>query len=119
VGNPGVPSLQASQPHDGIAVDSNEAFGLADSTAFDQVFQDGDGLLLWQAGVEQGRALAFGEACLAGLAVEESDLLMFAVAIADREVAGVASGVERALGVLAAEARKVVHRCESSRIRVS
>jgi hypothetical protein len=79
----GVAAFEASQSHDGVAVDSDEAFGLADPIAFDQVLQNGDGLLLRQARVEEGRALSFGEACLAGLAVEESDLLMFAVAIAD------------------------------------
>jgi hypothetical protein len=119
VGGSGVPTFEASQPHDGVAVDSDEAFSLADPIAFGQVLQDGDRLLLWQARVEQGRALAFGETGLAGLAVKESDLLMFAVAIADREIAGVALAVDRAVVVLAAEAREVVHGCGSSRIMVS
>ena len=39
---------------------------------------------------------------------------MFAVAIADREVAGVALPVERARRILATVAREVVHGCESS-----
>jgi hypothetical protein len=54
-------------------------------------------------------ALAFGESGLAGIAVEQSDRLMFAVAVADREIAGVSLTMERAVGILAAEAREVVH----------
>jgi hypothetical protein len=46
-------------------------------------------------------------------AVEEPDLPVCAVAVADREVAGVAPAGERAIQVLAAEAREVVHGCES------
>jgi hypothetical protein len=45
VGVRGVPSGQSSQPHDGVAMDPDESFGLTDSVAFDQVLQDGDGLL--------------------------------------------------------------------------
>jgi hypothetical protein len=60
-------------------------------------------------GVEQGRALALGEAVLARLAVEQADVVPLAIAGADGEIAGVAAGVEGALGVLAAEAREVVH----------
>jgi hypothetical protein len=94
---------------------AGESFGLPDAVAFDQVLEDGDGLLWGQAGVEQRGPLAFREACLACRAVQEPDLLVFAVASADREVAGVALSVERALGVLAAESCEVVHGCRSSR----
>jgi hypothetical protein len=109
VGVSGVLSGQAGQPHDGIAMDPDEAFGLADTVAFDEMLQDGDDFLRGQAGVGERGALAFGKSALAGVAIEQSDLLMPAVAVADREIAGVASAVERAFGVLAAEAREVVH----------
>ena len=38
VGVPGVLSGLAGQPHDGVAVDADEPFGLADAVALDQVF---------------------------------------------------------------------------------
>jgi hypothetical protein len=110
---PGVLAGQASQPHNGVAVGPGEPFGLTDPVAFDQVFEDGDRLLVGQARVEQRRALAFGEPRLARLAEEEPDLMILAVPIADREVAGVALTVERAVRVLAAEASEVVHGCDS------
>jgi hypothetical protein len=115
VGVPGVLSGFACQPHDGVAMDTHEPFGLTDPVAFDQVLQDGDRLFRGQTRVEQRRALAFREAGLAGVTVEQSNLLMFAIAIADREVSGVALAVERTVGILAAEAREVVQGCESSR----
>jgi hypothetical protein len=60
----------------------------------------------------QRRALALREAGAAGVAVELSELLVFADAAADREVAGVASAVEPAVRILAAEASEVVHGVE-------
>jgi len=59
-------------------MDADEAFGLSDPVALDQVFEDGDRLLRRQTRVEQGRALAFGEAALARLAVEQADVVVFA-----------------------------------------
>jgi hypothetical protein len=93
VGVPGVLPGLAGQPHDGVAMDADEPLGLADPDALDQMLQDGDRLLRGQTGVGQRGALASGEAGLAGLAVERSDLLMFAVALAGREVSGVAAAV--------------------------
>jgi hypothetical protein len=93
---------------------AGEPFGLPDPIAFDEVLQDRDRFLLGQAAMKQGSALAFREACLARLAVKEPDLLMFAVAVTDREVTGVTLPGERARRVLAAEAREVVHGYESS-----
>jgi hypothetical protein len=107
---------QPRQPNDRVAVGPGEPFGLTDPVAFDQVFEDGDRLLPGQARVEQRRALALGEAGLARLAEEQPDLLMFAVTITDREVAGVALTVERAVHVLAAEASEVVHGCDLFRV---
>jgi hypothetical protein len=106
----------AAQPHDGVAVDADEAFGLPDAITLDQVLEDRVGLLRGQAGVEQRGALAFGEAGVARLAVEQADMPSLPVAITDREVADIASAVERAIRVQAAEAREiVVHRSGSSR----
>ena len=90
-------------------MDADQASGLADAAALVEVLEHGEGLLLGEMAVEQGRALALGEAGLAGVAVEQADVVLLAVAVADREVAGVASAVEGAVGVLAAEASEVVH----------
>jgi hypothetical protein len=101
---PGVLSGHAGEPHDGVAMDADKPLGLADPVSLDQVYEDRDHLLRRQTGMGQRGALAFGEARLTGLAVEQSDLLMFAVTVADREVPGVALAVEGAVGILAAEA---------------
>jgi len=81
------------------------------------VLEHGESLLFREVTVEQGRALAFGEAVLAGFAVEQSDVVLLAVAGADREIAGVSGAVEGALGVLTAEAREVVHSGDRSEQR--
>ena len=99
----------AGQPQHGVAVDADEAAGLADAIAFGQVLQDGDGGWLGEVAAIQRRALAFREAGAASIAVELAKLLVFADAAANREVPGVASTVERAVGVLAAEAGEFVH----------
>jgi hypothetical protein len=59
--------------------------------------------------MEQRCALALGEAVLAGVAVEQPDVVSFAVAVANGEVSGIASAEQGAIGFLAAEAREVVH----------
>ncbi len=99
----------AGQSHDGVAMDADEAAGLADTVAFRQVFQDRDGGLFGQMTAIQRRALALGEAGAAGVAVELPELLVLADSAAGREITGVALTVERAVGVLAADAREVVH----------
>jgi hypothetical protein len=111
----GVIAGGASQPDDGIAMGADQAAGLADAVAFGEVLEDGLGLVVGQAAVEQRGPLALGEAGLAGLAVEEADVVALAVAGADREVAGAAAREQGAFGILAAEAREVVHGDAASR----
>jgi hypothetical protein len=60
----------AGQSDHGVAVDADESFGLADATAFVEVGEDRVRLLVGEPAVEQGRTFAFGEASLAGVAVE-------------------------------------------------
>jgi hypothetical protein len=96
-------------------MDADEPFGLSDATAIVQVSQDGVCLLVGEPTVKQGCAFALGEAGLAGVAVEQTDVVVLAVAFTDREVAGAASSVERAVGSVAAEASEVIHGIESSR----
>jgi hypothetical protein len=110
----GVLAGQTRQSHDRVAMHADESFGLADSGAFAQVFQDRDRLLVRQTRAEQRGALTFRESSLACLAVKESDVLVLPGPVADREVASVASTVERTGCIPAAEAREVVHGCESS-----
>jgi hypothetical protein len=105
---------QSRESHDGVAMHADESFGLTDSDTFDQVFQDRDRLLLGQAGVKQRGALPLREPGLAHLAVKETNLLVFSIPIADREIAGIASTVERTSRILTAEVREVVHGYESS-----
>ena len=93
------------QAGDGVAVDVDQAPGLSDATALGEVLEDGAGLLLREVGVEQRRALTLGEAVSAGLAVEQADVVVHAVAGADGEVPGVALAVGGAIGILATEAR--------------
>src|SRR5262249_21954753 len=105
------------QADDRIGVDIDEAPGLSDAAAFGEVLEHGAGLLLGEVGLEQGRALALGEAVLAGPAVEEPDGLVLAVAATNGEVPGVALAVEGAIRSLATEAREIVHGVETPRLR--
>ncbi len=90
-------------------MDADESLGLADAVALDQVLEDRDGHPRGQARSGQGSALPLGESRTAGVAVEQADVALLAVSVSDGEVAGVASAVERAGGIQAAEARQVVH----------
>jgi hypothetical protein len=112
-----MPAGEAGQSDDGVGIDADQASGGSDAAALVEVLEHGEGLLLGEMGVEQGRALALGEAVLARLAVEQADVVLLAIAGADGEIAGVAAGVEGALGVLAAEAREVVHARDRSEQR--
>jgi hypothetical protein len=111
----GVLSSQSRQADDGIGVDLDQASGLSDAATLGEVLEDGAGLLVGQMGVEQGRALALGEAVLAGVAVEQADVVCFAIAVANGEVCGVALAEEGTIGILAAEACEVVHGVGSPR----
>jgi hypothetical protein len=115
VGVVGVIAGDAGQPHDGIAMDADETPGLPDAVALGEVMEDGTGLLVGHPAVEERGALPLGEAGLAGLAIQQADVVVLAVAVADREVAGVAPPVQRTFGVLAAEEGEVVHGDAASR----
>ena len=97
------------ESHDGVAVDADEATGGSHAATFIEMFEHRERRLFGQMAAVQRRALAFGEAGAAGIAVELPVLLAFAVVAADREVAGIALTVERTVGILAAEAVEVVH----------
>ena len=97
------------ESHDGVAMDADEATGGTDAAAFVEVFEHRERRLLGQMTPVERRALAFGEAGAAGVAIELPVLLELAVVAADREVAGVPPAVALTVGILAAEAGEVVH----------
>jgi hypothetical protein len=103
----GVAAGPAGEADDGVFADPDQAGGLADADAFGQVGQDSQGLVGGQVGVEQGRALALGEAGLAGAAVQQAAAVL-AVAGAGGEVAVAPLAAVGAGGVEAAEAAQVV-----------
>ncbi|HJZ56878.1 MAG TPA: hypothetical protein VKE74_18055 [Gemmataceae bacterium] len=108
----GVLTGGTGEPDDGVAVDADEPPGGADAAPLVEVLEDGQGLLLGEVAAVQRGALPLGEAGPAGVAVELAELLVLAEATADREVAGVAPAVERAVRVLAAEVGEVVHEAD-------
>ena len=77
--------LHAVADH-GVLAHADQAAGLADADPLGDVLQQGDDLVLGQAGVKQGRALTLGEAGLAGAAVEQPELMGLAVMAADGQV---------------------------------
>src|SRR5262245_39261756 len=68
---PGVAAGLEAEAEDRVLVHADQAAGLADAAAVGQVPQHGHGLLRRQAGVEQGRPPALGEAPLAGAAAQQ------------------------------------------------
>jgi hypothetical protein len=113
----GMLSDDAGQASDGVGIDADQASGAADTTALIEVLEDGEGCFFGEMAVEQGRALAFGETVLASVAVKQPDVVLLAVAGADREITGVTDAVEGAFRVLTAEAREVVHAGDRSEQR--
>ena len=105
----GVVASGSGQADDGVAMDTDEAAGLSDAVAFGEVIEHRMGRLVGEAAVEQWRALALGEAGLAGVAIEQANVIPLAVAVADGEVTGPSLAVEGAIGILATEAGEIVH----------
>ncbi|MBX6314668.1 MAG: hypothetical protein IRY99_17400 [Isosphaeraceae bacterium] len=105
----GVIAGGAGHPDDGIPVDPDEAPGLTDAVALGEVMEHGSGRLLGHPAVEERGALSFGEAGLAGPTVEQSDVVVLAVAVADGQVAGAALSREGASGILTADKGEVIH----------
>ncbi len=97
------------QSDDGIGGDADEARRLSDAIVLGQMVEDSDGGLVGESAAEQRCALAFGEAGAAGVAIEQPELFLAAVAGADRKVTGITSAVEHTVGILATEAGEVVH----------
>src|SRR5262249_46893864 len=92
-----------------MTVHPTEASGLADATPLVEVLHDGVDPLGGEPGPEEDRALALGEAGLAGAAAEHAPRLVGAVATGHREVSRPAFAVVGARGIQATEPREVVH----------
>jgi hypothetical protein len=108
VGLLGVPARLQGIADDGVFIDTGQPRRLSDATAVVQVLEDGEGLVVRQAGAEQGGAGAFGEPVLTG-ATGEHPPLVLAVVKGNAQVAVPAQAVVGAFGVLAAEEGEVVH----------
>jgi hypothetical protein len=108
VGLLGVLARQFAVAADGGPIDADQSGGFSDATTFPDMFQDGSGLLLRESGVEEHRASSLGKTGFARGAVKHTPLLVRAIAIADREVLGVAFAEVGALGVVAKKQSEVV-----------
>jgi hypothetical protein len=85
-------------------VHTHESLGLAHAATLGDMFQDRDYLLGGQLRSEEGSPFAFGKSSFADVAVKEVVLVLFTVAVADREVFPTTDTVVGAVGILAAEA---------------
>jgi hypothetical protein len=105
---PGVGPSAQGVADDRVFIDPDEASGLPDAATILQVLENGKGSVVSQACAEPGRALAFGEALLAG-ATREHAALVLAVAEADTEITAAAKAIVGAIRVLTAEEVQVFH----------
>jgi hypothetical protein len=92
----------------GVGGHADKSSGGPHAAAIGDVLEQGDGLVLGQLRSEEGRASAFGEPVAAGAAVQEPDVLVLAVAGADRQVVEATLAEVGATLVLAAEMGKVL-----------
>jgi len=104
----GLATRLQGQADDGVLVDAGQAAGLADADPLLQVGKDGEGFLLREVAVKQGRALQLAKAVLAGAAGEVTALGR-AVAKGDAEVAQTTLAILSTVRILAAEVLEVVH----------
>jgi hypothetical protein len=94
---------------DGVAVDPDEPLGLADAATLGDVRQQVGDLLAGQVRSEQGRALALGEAGLAGATAEHATRLSGPVTAGLGQVSGVTFAVIGTGRIQAAETGEVIH----------
>jgi len=105
---PGVLARHHRQANNRVLVHSQQATGLADATVLLKVVQHRHRLVVGELAAIEGRALAFGEALLAGPASQDTGSFASALAEADTQVVQTAASVVGALRVLAAESFQVV-----------
>jgi hypothetical protein len=88
---------------DGVLVHADQATGGPGPAALAEVVQDVEGLGIRQPAVLQDGALALGEACLAGAAVDHADAAGLAAVTPEGEISEPPATRFGALGILAAE----------------
>jgi hypothetical protein len=104
--------------NNGVLVDADQAAGLSDTAALDEVVQDRDPFVGGQAAVEEGGALALGAAPPACAASEHAALFVGPVAEADPEIVATPTTEVGAGGVLAAEMAELVHEAPARSVTV-
>jgi hypothetical protein len=101
-------SLQGQANHR-VLVDTGQSAGLTDADAFLEVGQNGVGLIVGEAAIEQGGSGTLTEAVLAGAAGQVATLLETTVAEGYAKVAQAALAVVGTVGILAAKNLEFVH----------
>jgi hypothetical protein len=87
----------------GVLIDLDESTGGSGAASLPKVFQDGQRLVVWQAGLLKDRPFSFGEGSFAGSAVDQANPLALAAVTPKVEVFASSNACLRALGILAAE----------------
>jgi hypothetical protein len=87
----------------GVLVHIDQATGRSCPAAFPEVLQDGEGLVVGQAGVFEDGPLALGEGALAGAAVDQADPPALAAEATEVEVFPASDAGIGAVGILTAE----------------
>jgi hypothetical protein len=97
------------QPHYCVLVDPHQAVGLTDAATLLQMLEYGEGFIVSELAMVQGRTLALGEAFLTGAAGEDTTFLVGSIAEANSKIVQTAAAVVGTLRILAAEGFEVVH----------
>src|SRR4029077_19416156 len=111
----GLLTRQQAKADHRVLVHADQPAGLPHPTTVRDVLEQRHDLVLWQAAVEQWRALAFREAGLTGAAAEQAPLLP-AVVPRHRQVAVPAFAMIRTRGILTTKLAQVVHRALRGRV---
>jgi hypothetical protein len=93
----------------GVLVHIDQAACGSGSATLAEVLQDGQSLVVGQAGVFQDGAFAFGEGMLAGAAIDQADASGLAAPAAEVEIFATPDTGLGALGILATEVFDRVH----------
>jgi hypothetical protein len=113
VGIASVLASPSSQPCDSVLVHSDQTGSLANSTAFREVFQDRQNLVVRQLGVKERRTLELRKPVLADLTVEQP-VAGSAEVVNDKEIALAALAVQVAVRTLAAKPRDFIRGHDAS-----
>jgi hypothetical protein len=90
-------------PHYGVPIHTDEPLGFPYTTAFGNMAQQCDGLVLVKLHTEQRCAFSFGKSLFACAAVEQADTVIFTEPPAYRQIICVTFSVIRAFFILTTE----------------